>query len=62
MTTTALSTLTVNELVRKNVRAVTVLADLGISPRYLEWTVRSAAEDCGVNLDRLAYRLNCLAA
>ncbi len=62
MTTAALSTLTVNELVRKNVRAVTVLADLGISPRYLEWTVRSAAEDCGVNLDRLAYRLNRLAA
>lgn len=62
MTTAALSTLTVNELVRKNVRAVMVLADLGISPRYLEWTVQSAAEDCGVNLDHLAYRLNRLAA
>ena len=33
-----------------------------ISPRYLEWTVRSAADDCGVNLDRLAYRLNSLGA
>ena len=61
-TVAGLSTITVLQLVRSNLRTVSVLADLGISPRYLEWTVRSAADDCGVNLDRLAYRLNSLGA
>ena len=60
-TVATLSTMTVLQLVRSNLRAITVLADAGISPRYLDWTVRSAADDCGVNLDRLAYRLNSLA-
>ena len=61
-TKATLSTMTVLQLVRSNLRTVTVLADVGISPRYLDWTVRAAADACGVNLDRLTHRLNLLAA
>jgi hypothetical protein len=49
------------DLVRSDVRVVTAFADLGISPRYLYWTVASAAADAGANLDRLAARLATLA-
>jgi hypothetical protein len=48
------------DLVRSDVRVVPVLADLGISPRYLYWTLASAAADAGANLDRLAARLTAV--
>jgi hypothetical protein len=48
---------TIGELVRRNVRAVTVFADAGISPRYVSWTVADAALDCGVSVDSLLARL-----
>jgi hypothetical protein len=37
--------------------AVRHLADLGISPRYLYWTIESAARDLGINCDRVVSRL-----
>lgn len=48
------------DLVRTDARVVTALADLGISPRYLYWTVAAAAANAGANLDRLAARLTVL--
>lgn len=48
---------TVGELVRSNVRTLTVLADAGITPRYASWTVADAAVDCGVSMDSLLARL-----
>lgn len=53
----ALATTSIGEIARRNVRAVLVLADAGISPRYVAWTVAEAALDCGINLDRLLARL-----
>ena len=49
------------DLARSDIRVVTAFADLGITPRYLYWTVASAAADAGANLDRLAARLSRLA-
>jgi hypothetical protein len=37
--------------------AIRQLADLGISPRYLHWTIESAARDLGLNCDRVVSRL-----
>lgn len=48
---------TVGELARRNIRAMLVFADAGISPRYAAWTVRQAARDCGVSVDSLLSRL-----
>lgn len=50
-------TRTVGELARANPRAVLALADLGIGPRYLSWSVEASARDLGINLDRVAARL-----
>lgn len=50
-------TRTVAELVRANPRAILALADLGIGPRYLNWSVEASARDLGINLDRVAARL-----
>ena len=33
------------------------LADFGISPRYLDWTLEAATTDLGVNLDRVVSKV-----
>ena len=45
------------DLVRAWPGTVRRLADLGISPRYLDWTVESAARDLGLNCDRVISAL-----
>ena len=57
MTHKQLSLSRIVDLVRTNPRLVIILADLGISPRYLEWTLESAANDLGINLDRAVARI-----
>lgn len=47
----------IGNLVRRDLRVVTVLADAGVSPRYLNWTIEAAARDLGVSLDSLLHRL-----
>ncbi len=54
---TTLAGISIGEIARRNVRAVLVLADAGISPRYIGWSVAEAARECGVNLDALLARL-----
>ena len=41
------------ELVRADSRVVMALADLGISPRYVYWTLEEAAADLQLSLDRV---------
>jgi hypothetical protein len=48
---------TIAELVRRDSRVVLALADVGIGPRYLHWSVEASARDLGINLDRVAARL-----
>lgn len=50
-------TRTVGEVARMNPRSVLALADLGIGPRYLHWSIEASARDLGINLDRVAARL-----
>ncbi len=45
------------ELARLDRRAAFVLADLGISPRYLDWTLESATRDAGIDLSRVVDHL-----
>ena len=49
--------LRVGDLVRGDPRLMPVLADLGITPRYLFWTLEDAARDLGVSLDRIDARI-----
>jgi hypothetical protein len=49
------------ELVRADARAVMALADLGISPRYVYWTLEEAAADLQLSLDRVIRRFTELA-
>ena len=57
MSPRSLATRQIIDLVRIDQRIITVFADLGISPRYLYWTVENAAADAGVSLDALSARL-----
>ena len=45
------------DVVRTRPAAMVSLADLGIGPRYLYWTLESACRDLGINLDRVVSRL-----
>jgi hypothetical protein len=45
------------DIVRRDPRLVVVLADLGITPRYLYWTVEDVARDLDINLAQLCRRL-----
>ncbi len=47
----------IGNLVRGDLRVVAVLADAGVSPRYLDWTLEAAARDLGISLDSLVHRL-----
>jgi hypothetical protein len=60
MTATELRQCRVIDLVREEPRIILPLADLGISPRYLDWTVEDASHDLGINLDRVVSRLQSL--
>lgn len=45
------------DVVRARPVAMVALADLGIGPRYLYWTVESACRDLEINVDRVVSRL-----
>lgn len=45
------------DIIRMDPRVIVALADLGISPRYLYWTLDSAIRDLGLNFDRALARL-----
>ena len=45
------------DLVRRWPATIRHLADLGISPRYLDWAIEAAARDLGLNCDRVVSRL-----
>jgi len=49
---------TVGEIARANPRAILALADLGIGPRYLFWSLEAAARDLGINVDKVVARLS----
>lgn len=53
----ALASDVIGNLVRRDLRVVAVLADAGVSPRYLHWTLEAAASDLGVSLEALLQRL-----
>jgi len=57
MSSAELHHLRVGDLVRRDPRLMPVLADLGITPRYLFWTLEDAARDLGVSLDRIDARI-----
>lgn len=57
MSTRLLASKQIIDLVRIDAQIITVLADLGISPRYLYWTVESAAADLGISVDALAAKI-----
>jgi hypothetical protein len=57
MTAAELREARVIDLVRSEPSVVIELADLGISPRYLDWTLKDAARDLGINLDRVVDRI-----
>jgi hypothetical protein len=57
MASSPLETRKISDLVRTDVRVVRVLVDLGISPRYLHWTVNSVAEDRGISVDLIVDAL-----
>jgi len=54
----ALASAVIGNIVRRDLRVVSVLADAGVSPRYLDWTLEAAARDLGVSLDTLLQRLD----
>jgi hypothetical protein len=45
------------DLVRANSHVIAALADLGISPRYLYFTIDEASRELGINLDRACSRI-----
>ena len=45
------------DLVRAWPSVILELADLGISPRYLEWTLQDASRDLGISLDRVLSKV-----
>lgn len=53
-------TQSVVDLVRMNPRSIQALADLGIGPRYLYWSIEASARDLGINTDRVAARLRAV--
>ena len=57
MTASELRETRVIDLVRVEPSVILELADLGISPRYLEWTLQDASRDLGINLDRVMARV-----
>jgi hypothetical protein len=57
-----LQTREIGELVRMDARVIGVLVDLGISPRYLHWTVTSVAEELGVSVARIVDLLSVVLA
>ena len=57
MTATQIRHCRVIDLVREEPGIILQLADLGISPRYLDWTVEAAAGDLGLNLDRTLAKI-----
>ena len=57
MSARELRRLRIVDLVRRWPATIRQLADLGISPRYLEWTIEAAAGDLGINCDRVVSRL-----
>ena len=57
MTAAELRLARVIDLVRAKPSVILELADLGISPRYLEWTLQDASRDLGINLDRVLSRV-----
>jgi hypothetical protein len=57
MTAAQLRETRVIDLVRVEPAVILELADLGISPRYLEWTLAAASRDLGINLDRVVARV-----
>ncbi len=57
MTAAELRETRVIDLVRVEPSVILELADLGISPRYLEWTLQDASRDLGINLDRVMARV-----
>jgi hypothetical protein len=52
--------LLIRDLVRRFPRALVALADLGITPRYAQWTVRAAADDLRLSHDRVTARLRAV--
>jgi len=57
MTAAELRNARVIDLVRVEPSVILELADLGITPRYLEWTLQDASRDLGINLDRVVARV-----
>lgn len=57
MTAAELRKARVIDLVRVEPSVILELADLGITPRYLEWTLQDASRDLGINLDRVVARV-----
>ena len=55
---TAVAPSRIIDLVKANSRVITALADLGIGPRYLYWTVDEVSRDLGLSLDRICSRIN----
>jgi hypothetical protein len=60
MTAAELRETRVIDLVRVEPAVILELADLGISPRYLEWTLQDASRDLGINLDRVVSRVRLM--
>lgn len=46
------------DLVKANSRVIAALADLGISPRYLYFTIEEVTRELGINLDRACSRIS----
>ena len=53
----ALASSTIANLARRDLRIVMILADAGVSPRYLNWTLDAAAHDLDIGLDALLDRI-----
>ena len=57
MTAAELRSARVIDIVRAEPGVILDLADFGISPRYLDWTLEAATIDLGVNLDRVVSKV-----
>jgi hypothetical protein len=57
MTIAELRDARVIDLVRAEPAVILELANFGISPRYLDWTLRDATDDLGISLDRVVSRV-----
>jgi hypothetical protein len=62
MTAAELREARVIDLVRVQPAVILEFANLGISPRYLEWTLADASRDLGINLDRVVSRVRSVFA